>query len=129
MTLKETKFYFENLFSTLWTDTPIHYAGVNFDGAQQSKWINPVYKPMRSRNNGFSSNTFVALSQLYIVCWADHDIDAMELSDNVITFVNESVDKTQFKSRGYEIVDHGWDDSNKVFVMLSFSYEQLVGTC
>ena len=129
MNLKETKYYFEDIFSRLWSETPVHYAGMDFDATKQPKWINPVYKPLRSTNNGISIETRVDLGQLYVVCWADYDVDAMELSDNLIDFLDENVDKTLFRSRGYEVIDHGWDDSNKVFVLLSITYEHFVGSC
>lgn len=129
MNLRETKLYFETLFNSFWTGTPIHYAGMEFDGTKHVSWINPVYKPLRSTSNGVSGNTSVELGQLYVVCWADYDSDAMKLSDDVVDFLKTNINKAQFRSRGYEIIDHGWDESNKVFIMLSFTYEQLSGSC
>jgi len=129
MNLKETKYYFENIFNSSWNKTPVHYAGMTFDGSKQSQWVNPIYKPMRNRSNGINDDTTVALGQLYVVCWADYDIDAMTLSDDVIAFLKEEVDGSLFRSRGYEVVDHGWDDSDKVFMLLSFTYEHFVGEC
>ena len=129
MNLKETKFYFENIFSTLWADTPVHYAGMDFDATKQQKWINPVYKPLRSVPNGVSVDTSIEIGQLYIVCWANSDVEAMDLADTIIDFVDDKVDKTLFRARGHYIIDHGWDDSDKVFIVISFTFEQFSGTC
>ncbi len=129
MNLKETKYYFEDMFSSYWTETPIHFAGMEFDGSQHDRWVNPVYKPLRSRSNGISTSTDINMGQFYVVCWGESDIDAMELSDTTIEFMADKLDTTKFRSRGYEIIDHGWDNSNKVFVMLSFAIEQFEGVC
>ena len=117
------------MFSSDWNETDIHFVGQDFDGSQHDTWINPVYKPLRSTPNGVSTSTSIDMGQLYIVCWAETDIDAMELTDTVIAFVGDNMDKTLFRARGHDIIDHGWDDSNKVFVMLSFTFEQFSGTC
>lgn len=129
MSIKETKIYFETLFASDWTDTDIHYAGQEFDGPTRDKWINPVYKPLRSRNSGVSDTTTIDMGQLYIVCWAEIDLEVMELADDVINFISENLDKQQYREKGYEIIDHGWGDSNKVFVVLSFTFEKFNGTC
>ena len=124
MNLQTTKKYFEDIFHNYWNETDVHFVGQDFDGAQHESWVNPVYKPLRNTPNGVS--TSIEMGQLYIVCWAENDTDAMELADITIEFIKANVDKSLFKSRGHDIIDHGWDESNKVFVMLSFSFEQFL---
>ena len=129
MNLVETKKYFEDIFEDGWLETAVHYVGMEFDGSQHDRWVNPVYKPLRSTPNGISESTSISMGQLYIVCWADNDGDAMELADSVVAFISTDVDKTLFRHRGHDVIDHGWNESNKVFVMLSFTFEQFNGTC
>ena len=127
MNLQETKKYFEDMFENSWLETPVHFTGQDFDGKEHDQWVNPVYKPLRNTSNGISASTSIDMGQLYIVCWADTDTDAMELTDTVIVFVKDNI--KDFRHRGYDIIDHGWDESNKVFVMLSFTFEQFSGSC
>jgi len=129
MSMKETKFYFEDMFLKEWCDTPVHFVGQDFDASAHAKWVNPVYKPLRSTSNGISGESSIELGQLYIVCWADVDVEVMELADDIITFIHANLDKLAYQARGYEIIDHGWDDTNKVFVVLSFTFEHFAGSC
>lgn len=129
MNLRETKFYFENIFSTLWLETPVHYAGQDFDGAKHDAWVNPVYTPSHSIPNGISTTSNVQVGRLYIVCWAEEDVSVMDLVDVAVDFINTKVDKQLFRHRGYDVIDRGWDDSDKVFVVLAFTFEQLTGIC
>ena len=121
MNLQATKKYFEDMFSSYWTNTDIHFAGQEFDGSKRNSWINPIYKPLRNTSNGVSSTTSIEMGQLYIVCWADTDNEVMGLAASVIEFIDVNVETPLFRSRGHDMIDHGWDDSNKVFVMLSFT--------
>jgi len=129
MNLRETKLYFENVFYTNWNDTPVHYAGQEFDGSGYDAWVNPVYKPLRSTANGISNTTNISMGVLYIPCWHTTDAGAMELADTMVEFIDANIDKKLFRHRGYDVIDHGWDESNKVFVVLSFTFEQFDGTC
>jgi hypothetical protein len=127
--LKATKFYFDNLFQTLWTTTPIQYAGQEFDGHGLDQWVNIVYKPLRSSPASISGTAAYNYGQLYIVCWAENDVDVMGLGDNIVEFMQTEVDNRRFKINGYSVIDHGWDDSNKVFLMFSFQMQEMVGYC
>ena len=129
MNLLETKKYFEDIFHSYWNETDVHFIGQDFNSKDHDTWINPVYKPLRSTPNGVSTSTSIDMGQLYIVCWADTDTTAMELADKVIEFIDINVETPLFRARGHDIIDHGWDDSNKVFVMLSFTFEQFSGSC
>ena len=129
MNLQETKKYFETIFAEDWSITDVHFVGQEFDGSEHDAWVNPVYKPLRSTTNGVSTSTSIDMGQLYIVCWANSDVEVMELTDTVVAFIADKVDKSLFRSRGHDIIDHGWDDSDKVFTMLSFTFEQFSGSC
>lgn len=122
---KETKIYFEKMFTTDWTLTPVHYAGEEFNSKDIEKWVNIFYEPTYGNHNDLSCNT-ANYGNLHVASWADYDIDAMELSDIVTSFVNTNIDKTKYRVRRFEVSDHGWNDSNKVFVLLTFSIEMLV---
>lgn len=122
MNLKETKIYFETLFTDVWNCTPVHFAGEEFKSTDE--WINPVYRPLRSRSNGVSVTASVESGQLFVVCWSDYEIDAFGLSDRVITFLKTEVDGSMFRMTGHSVIDNGWNESNKVFVVLSFTFEQ-----
>ena len=129
MNLRATKKYFEDIFHSDWTETAVHFVGQDFDGSQHDSWVNPVYKPLRNTPNGISAKSSIEMGQLYLVCWAKDDVSAMDLADLAVEFIGENVDKSLFRSKGYDVVDHGWDNSDKVFVMLSFTFEQFSGTC
>ena len=129
MSLKETKFYFEDLFNKEWDCTPIHFVGSEFDGSEHEKWINIVYKPLGGSHDNLGNSAYKSMNQLYIVCWAENDVQGMDLADDVVTFVDEHVDASLYRQRGYDVIDHGFDESNKVFLLLSFTFEQRIGTC
>jgi len=129
--LKDIKFYFENLFATKWTETSIHFGGQEFDPKALgiSKWVNPYYTPTRTRAFGLGDNASIYYGDLYVVCWQKNDVEAMELADNVAKFINDNVDKHLFKLRGYDVVDHAWDSTNKAYIILSFTIETIRGVC
>ena len=125
--LHATKEYFENMFATKWTETPVHYVGQDFDQDSVVKWINPFYAPSRSENSGISGVTR-NYGNLRVACWADSDANAMELVDTVITFIGSNVG-VEYRIFNYSIDDHGFHKANKVYVIVSFSLEILEGTC
>jgi len=129
--LKDIKFYFENLFATKWKGTSIHFGGQEFDPKALGikKWVNPYYSPLRNKNFGLGDGAKIYFGDLYITCWEDNDVLVMELADEVSSFIEEEVDKTLFRFNGYEVVDHGWDSTNKAFILLSFSTQTIRGKC
>ena len=127
--LKEIKFYFENLFATEWTTTAIHFSGQKFEPKGLASWVNPTYSPTRRRSFGLGGNANAQYGDLYVVCWSDDDVNTMELANEVSAFIDGEVDKTLFRIKGYEVVDHGWDSTNKAFIMLSFPIETIGGEC
>ncbi len=127
--LKEIKFYFENLFATKWTNTAIHFSGQEFEPKGLASWVNPTYSPTRRRSFGLGGNANTQYGDLYVVCWSDNDVNTMELADKVSAFIDTEVDGTLFRIMGYEVLDHGWDSTNKAFIMLSFPIKTIGGEC
>lgn len=129
--LKNIKYYFENLFATKWTDTSIHFAGQEFDPKKLgvTSWVNPYYSPTRRRNFGLGNGGKVYYGDLFVVCWHENDVEVMELGDKVADFMDNKVDKNLFKIKGYDVVDHGWDTTNKPFILMSFTLETVRGVC
>lgn len=122
--LKSTKYYLESLFSQNWSETPIHFAGEEFDGKSIDKWINIFYSPLLSRSGGLSESSYT-IGNFYVICWANTDVDVMSMGDNAVSFMNTNIDKSYYKLKNFEIADHGWNESNKVFLVLTFSIETL----
>ncbi len=128
MGLREGKFYFESMFNDLWTQTPLHMAGMEFDGEGLAQWINPSYRPSRYDKPSLSNTMKRVYANVYIPCWADTDVDVMELMDDVIEFV-ETNTKSPYKINSISIIDHGWSPSNKVFGIIMVSIEHTYGYC
>lgn len=122
---RETKLYFEDMFNQFWELTPIHFAGEEFNSKGLEKWVNIFYEPTYGNTADLTCNTN-NYGNFHVACWSDIDADSMELSDYVVSFVNENIDKTKYRIRRFEVSDHGWNDNNKVFVLLTFSIEMLV---
>lgn len=125
-TLQQTKFYFENLLQGLWTNTPIHFSGQEFNEKGISKWINPHYTPRGGETTGLDALT-TNEGMLYISCWADTDVDAMALGDEIIDFINTNIDRNSYRIRRYEVADHGYTESNKVYAIIGFNIQTLDG--
>ena len=130
MSLRANKLYFENEFFTKWTDTPIHYAGQEFNSEGIDKWINPVYHPLSGKPQGMTKfgASMSQRASFDIVCWAKNDADAMELSDNIIAFVADNVNSSKFAVSGYQVGDHAWDNTGLVYLYLSFDI-MVYNTC
>jgi len=54
MSLLQSKKDIEQLFYDNWTETDIHWSGMNFDIENRDEWIRLQYKPHRIDNNGLS---------------------------------------------------------------------------
>ena len=123
---KETKLYIDNLFKDEWCETKIHYGGEEFNHKEEdvTKWVNPFYQPMSGRINDYCGTT-LNQGNLHVVCWADTDVDALGLADNIIAFINTNIDTTLYHVRNFEIGDHGWNESNQVYIIVTFSIEAL----
>ncbi len=126
--LKAGKFFFDEMFSTLWTQTPVHYAGQGFDAEGMDQWINPTYRPSRRDRPSLSGQVTRTYANIYIPCWAETDVDVMGLMDDVIEFV-ETNTVSPYKINNISIIDHGFDDSNKVFGIIMVSIEHYQGIC
>lgn len=125
--LRDTKYYFENLFDTWWEQTPIHFVGQDFDQDNTQRWINPFYTPTFSASKGLGSLT-TNYGNLMVACWAENDVQAMELGDTLIAFITDNVG-TAYRIKNYEVSDHGWHKTNKVYVTITFNLEILEGVC
>ena len=128
MSLKSGKYFFDNMFSTLWTQTPIHYAGCEFDAEGMAQWVNPVYTPSRQEKASLSNKVTRTYANIYIPCWADNDVDVMGLMDDVIDFI-ETNTVSPYKINSVQVIDHGFDDSNKVFGIIMVGIEHISGDC
>ncbi len=128
MNFQAAKFYFEDMFKNVWTTTPIHFAGQEFSGEGISKWVNPVYSPRSMTHSGLSLTANYNYGSLYVACWADTDVDAMALGDEIVDFIKNTTDPF-FKVKNINVDDHGWQSSNKVYMILSFTIEYYVGNC
>ncbi len=126
--LQETKFYFENLFNTDWTATPVHYVGQEFKADGIDTWINPRYSPSGSKIGDISGYSTTVRGSLDVICWAKNDVDVFTLGDDVASFIGSTVDKS-YKVTGYEVNDHAWHESNHVYLYLTFYVEFIYGTC
>ena len=126
---KETKFYFENMFSTNWNATPIHYGGQEFNSENIDTWINIVMKPVRSEPASISGGLNKYAADFYVVCWAENDVKCMELGDTITDFMEANTDTNKYSVNRYRVIDHGWQDNNEVFMVLSFSLNIYNGIC
>ena len=124
MSFKQTKFDFESMFSLLWTKTPVHFAGQELNARGLAEWVNPYFTPLSGSNVGLGG-AVQHRSMFNIVCWAESDVDVMDLSDEVREFVVANVDGDVYRLTGYEVSDHGWQESNKVYLELSFIVTEL----
>jgi hypothetical protein len=127
MTLRESKYFFEELFSNGWTNTPIQYGGEEFTGKGLPSWINIFYTPEITKRIGYGDST-VTHSSFNVVCWADTDVEALTISDEVIRFMNKTKFPNGMTIDGYEVGAHGWEESNKAFTMLNFNIK-VISSC
>ena len=126
---KTTKFYFENMFATLWATTPIHFMYQEFKQPTKASWINLIYHPSRITSASLSRGNSMVSSTLGVVCWAENDVEVLDLLDNVVKFIEENNDHQLFQFGDVQIIDQGVDGSNKAFVYLHFSVESMAGVC
>ena len=118
--LKQTKYYFDDMFSSNWTSTPIHFAGQEFDNNNIPSWINVSYTPVRSTATGLG-NSNRTIGSVTVVCWDTNDVGVMELADEVIDFMKDNVEQNSYSLRGYDVDDHAWHTSNSVYIYLTFT--------
>ncbi len=125
--LKETKYYFEKLFADKWVDTPIHFVGQEYDSTGIDTWINPRFVPVGGTLASLSGKRTRLEGSLDVICWAKNDVNAFDLTDKVVDFISANAEN--FTVVNFEINDHGWDDSNMVYVYLTFNLRYYAGTC
>ena len=126
---KDIKYYFEDMFNTGWTDTPIHFGGQEFDAPSTfAEWINLVYTPQRSERGSISDNLSIIYGTVYISCWAEDDVDVMGLTDDVIAFVEEAL-ASPHKILKTTIIDHGWNTANKSYTIIALNIQSTLNEC
>ena len=125
--MKETKYFFENMFLTNWSDTPVHFVGQEFTAKGLTSWINPRFVPSGGRLGGLSGLRSRLEAELDVVCWAKNDVEAFDLADKIVSFVHANAN--DFNINGYEVNDHGWNENNMVYVILTFSFTYYAGMC
>jgi len=125
---KEIKFYFEGMFSSKWTKTNVHYGGQDFDATGIDEWVNPTYSPENSRKLSLSDGVDVINGVLYIPCWSTNDVKVMALSDEVTKFIEDNIEYPHTVTR-VNVIDHGWEKSNKAFVILAISIKSQFRNC
>ena len=125
--LKATKFYFEKMFLDKWTDTPIHFVGQEFDATGKTTWINPMFAPLSGTLAALSGRRTKMEGSLNVICWASNDVDVFELGDKIIDFIHNNA--KEFNVNGFEINDHQWDNSNMVYLYLTFNIKYYAGDC
>jgi hypothetical protein len=127
MNLKETKFYFEDMFFTNWTSTPVHFAAQQFDKTIKTsgEWINLYYTPVGMGNMSLSNQK--ASGAVNVVCWADTDLRSMEIADEVMEFMTEFNTSRVYTVRRLDIIDHGWQTATSAYTIVSFKIEYFEG--
>ena len=125
---KETKVAIEKMFYDNWYDTPIHYAGVEFDATDIDKWVNPVYEPDSILNTSMSGTSIVSTGAMYIVCWASNQFDAFELADTVTTMIGSNMPDDISTIRS-SMIDQGFDPSGKAFVVIRYNIKSYIAVC
>jgi len=125
--MKENKFYFENMFATKWTNTPIHFVGEEFDSKGITSWINPRFVPSGGTLAALSGQLTRIKSELDVVCWGKNEMEAFDLADSIIEFVKSNAD--EFSITHFEINDHGWNESNMVYIIVTFALNYYEGDC
>jgi len=125
--LKKTKFYFENMFATKWSGTPIHFVGQEYDATGVDSWINPRFVPTGGRVKGIGGGTTRLNGELDVVCWGENEVDAYDLADRVVDFVESNANDISITQ--FEINDIGWNTSNMVYVVLTFVFTYYRGSC
>tara|TARA_R110000772_G_scaffold5454_1_gene19459 strand:- start:12680 stop:13069 length:390 start_codon:yes stop_codon:yes gene_type:complete len=123
---RETKLYYENMFNTNWKATKIHFVGQEVMPKQTKKWVNPFYQPTYGNNGSLSDVCSNNGGNLHVACWATNDLDAMTLGDDVVNFIKANNDGSKYRITNVEMSDHGWNESNRVYAVITFSIQMLV---
>ena len=123
---QKTKAYFETLFKDNWTSTPVHYAGQEFSADTLDRWVNVIYKPLGGENTAYTGASMLINGTLTVICWAENDVEAMKLGDEVVAFVSA---QKEFTMRMFEVNDHGWNESGSVYLYLTFDIKSHDMSC
>ena len=119
MSYRAIKCQFENRFKNDWADTPIHWAGQEFDVKGIDERINPYFVPTSTRKTGIADGSTLQRGLFNVVCWAKNDADVFTLADKVNIFMKDC----QYNITFSEMADHGWSDSNYVYALMLYEIE------
>ena len=123
MSIKEAKIEIETTFQDGWTSTPIHYSGMEFDSTGRDRWINLIYQPISVSNRTLTAGRQAQNAVIYVLCWANNELNAYDLADNVADFVLGDP-FANYAANRYVVEDQGYSQDGRSFVILSFDVKQ-----
>ncbi len=127
--LQEGKFFFDELFLSGWTITPIQFAAQDFSGKNLPAWVNIVFTPYQTSNASIGPKGKLIYATVTVVGWAENDVLAMELADQIAEFMDAGVLPSIYSIKQTNIIDHGWDASNKAYTITQFAIQYYSGDC
>lgn len=126
---KATKFYYETMFASKWVNTPIHYMYQEFKQPKNLSWINVIYHPSRVSSGSLARESSMVESSLGVVCWAENDVEVLDLADSVVAFLEDNNEHDLFHLGDIQVIDQGLDQSNKAFIYMHFTISNRTGAC
>ena len=127
--LQQGKFFFDDIFFTGWLSTPVHFSGEDFDGSNIPSWVNIVFTPYQTNNASIGPKGKKIYATFTVVGWAENDVDAMDLTDQIRDFMDEKLKSSIYTIKQTSIIDHGWDNSGKVYTITQFAIVYYSGSC
>ena len=82
--IKDTKIAINTLFHNLWTDTDIHFNGLDFDIAGKEEWIYVSYEPVLSIPAGVSNMGYFDNGVIKVTIYARKENRTFELLDSLL---------------------------------------------
>ena len=61
--------------------------------------------------------------------FAENDVNVMQLGDQISAFVDEGVLNSEYTIKQTNLLDHGWDESGKAYLITQFTVEFYAGVC
>ena len=123
-----TKEYIETLFVDNWTETPIHFEGMDFKSDGIDRWVNLLYQPRSGLISSYGQTTTLN-GWVHVVCWGDTPKAVEELADKIVAFMSSELDISRYKCGRFEISDQGVAPNEKFFITLTFDLATVAGTC
>lgn len=79
--IKDAKVAISGWFNTNWTDTVIHYYGLNFDVNGKEEWLMVAYEPVSMTQNGIDFDSYKQKGKIIISFYARKENRTFELMD------------------------------------------------